>query len=105
MDIENQQGGLVAKQKRNKPNSTKKDLQEGVAHLGNGLRIAFEEIKTNKQHLIGLENLIMLLSEFLEKREDFEEFITDFYEKEKARIEKEKAKADKELSKLEKEAK
>jgi len=76
----------VAKQKQK--NLTKKEILGEFERMGNGISLAFQEIRTIKQHLIGLENLTMLLAKFLKKEKEFEQFITDFYEKEKAKINK-----------------
>ena len=76
----------MAKQKQK--NLTKKEILGEFERMGNGISLAFQEIRTIKQHLIGLENLTMLLAKFLKKEKEFEQFITDFYEKEKAKINK-----------------
>ena len=68
--MKNQRGDHVAKQKR-----TKKDLENQVNELAQGLGSMYIENQKLGQFMIGLENLVMYLAEHLDKKESFEEFL------------------------------
>lgn len=74
MDTRNQQGGHVAKQKGVKTNP-RKVMQSQINELGNATGAVFNEINEIKQHLMGMEKLIMHLAEFLKKKDKFEKYL------------------------------
>ena len=63
----------MGKQKK----ATKKDLQTQVNEIGGALHNAYREIDYIKQALVGTETIILHLSDFLEKREEFEDFLNE----------------------------
>ena len=88
MDIKNQQGDHVAKQKNVQKSNPKKVMQGQIREIGNATEMLIQELRVVNQNLLGLENLIFHLSNFLGKKKDFETYIT----KELKRLDKEKAK-------------
>ena len=70
MGIKNLKGGHVAKQK-----NPRKIMQEQINEIGGGINVLFNEVRTVKQHLVGMENVVMFLAEFLKKRKKFEKFL------------------------------
>lgn len=74
MDIGNQQGDHVAKQK-NTQNNPRKIMQTQINEIGGATSSIIGELRAINQHLIGLEALVIHLSDFLGKKEEFEKYI------------------------------
>jgi hypothetical protein len=74
MDIRNQQGDHVAKQKSTKTNP-RKIMQDQINQIGNGMGAIFNQIDDNRRHLMGMEQLIMHFAEFLKKKDKFEKYL------------------------------
>ena len=96
MDMKNQKGGHVAKQKGVKANP-RKVLQGRVTEVEGGMGYLFQEVKKLNQNIIGLENLVMMYAEFTKKRKDFESFLNNRIEEHEKKLkekedDKEKAK-------------
>lgn len=69
---------------------TNKDFQKQIGEIGNGLNFVFEKVKYIEGHLGGLESLTMYLSEFLEKRAEFEKFLETKIKEQKEKEEESK---------------
>lgn len=54
---------------------TKKDLENQVNELAQGLGSMYIENQKLGQFMIGLENLVMYLAEHLDKKDSFEDFL------------------------------
>ena len=61
----------MGKQKK----ATKKDLENQINNMGQGLHVVFKDMEFVKQALNGLESMILFLSEVVEKRKEFEDFL------------------------------
>ena len=85
----------MGKQKK----ATKKDLQTQINEIGGAVHNVYQEIHFIRQALIGTENVILYLSEFFEKREEFEEFLNEKIKQKK--IADEKAKKEREQAIME----
>ena len=77
----------MSKQKK----AVRKDLEAQINEIGGAVHMLFQDVQYIKQALYGTENLILHLSEFVGKREEFEKFIEEKI--------KEKQEADKEAQK------
>ena len=78
----------MAKQKR-KRKSTSERIDEQSGAIG----AIFNDINLTKQHLVGMENLIFHLSDFLGKKEEFVEYLNNLFEdKEESKGEKKEEK-------------
>ena len=86
----------MGKQKK----ATKKDLEIQVNEIGGAVHMLFQDVQYIKQALYGTENLILHLSEFVGKRDEFEKFIEEKI-KEKQEAER-KAQEEKAVEKEEK---
>ena len=62
------------KQKKTQTNP-RKVMQSQINELGNATGAVFNEINEMKQHLIGMEKLIMHFAEFLKKKDKFEKYL------------------------------
>ena len=82
--MKNQRGDHVAKQKR-----TKKDLENQVNELAQGLCSMYIENQKLGEFMIGLENLVMYLAEHLDKKDSFEDFLQAKVEEHKEKEKKE----------------
>jgi hypothetical protein len=69
--MKSQKGDHVGKQKK----ATKKDLESQINNMGQGLHVVFKDMEFVKQALNGLESMILFLSEVVEKRKEFEDFL------------------------------
>lgn len=63
----------MGKQKK----STRKNLETQVNEIGGAVHMLFQDVQYIKQALYGTENLILHLSEFVGKRDEFEKFIEE----------------------------
>jgi len=73
--MKSQRGGHVAKQKSGSQNP-RKVLQSRVTEVEGGMGYLFQEVNKLNQNIAGLENLVMMLAEFLKKKDKFEAFLT-----------------------------
>tara|TARA_R100001594_G_scaffold76800_1_gene111434 strand:+ start:219 stop:503 length:285 start_codon:yes stop_codon:yes gene_type:complete len=73
--MKSQKGGHVAKRKSEKQNP-RKILLNRVNEVEGRMGYLFQEIVKLNQNVAGLENLVMMLAEFLKKRDKFEAFLT-----------------------------
>jgi hypothetical protein len=91
MDMKNQKGDHVAKQKTKI--NPRKQIQQDINEISRGLTYLFQESERVNKHLVGMETLIMSLAEFFKKRDEFEEFLeTKIKKYEEKKEEKEEAK-------------
>ena len=78
--MKSQKGGHVAKQKSGNQNP-RKVLLNRVNEVEGRMGYLFQEIIKLNQNSTGLENLVMMLAEYLGKRDEFEKFLTEKIEK------------------------
>ena len=78
-------------------------LEAQINEIGGAVHMLFQDVQYIKQALYGTENLILHLSEFVGKREEFEKFIEEKI-KERQEADK-KAQKEKEQAVMEKEEK
>jgi len=64
----------VAKQK-NVTTNPRKIMQGQITELGNAMGAIFNQINEIRQHLLGMETLVMHLADFLKKKDKFEKFL------------------------------
>ena len=92
MDIKNQQGGLVAKQKNQQPNP-RKVLEQKINEVGSMMSMCIQKIQQLDQMVLSCETLIVKLTEFMGNKDDFDKYLKNWVEEEnKKEAKKEPAK-------------
>ena len=86
--MKSQRGGHVAKQKSGSQNP-RKVLQNRVNEVEVGMGYLFQEVNKLNQNVLGLENLVMMLAEFLKKKDKFEKFLGKKIEEHEEKLKKE----------------
>ena len=86
--MKSQRGGHVAKQKSGSQNP-RKVLQNRVNEVEGGMGYLFQEVNKLNQNILGLENLVMMLAEFLKKKDKFEKFLGKKIEEHEEKLKKE----------------
>ena len=86
--MKSQRGGHVAKQKSGNQNP-RKVLQNRVNEVEGGMGYLFQEVNKLNQNILGLENLVMMLAEFLKKKDKFEKFLGKKIEEHEEKLKKE----------------
>ena len=88
--MKSQRGGHVAKQKSGNQNP-RKVLQNRVNEVEGGMGYLFLEVNKLNQNVLGLENLVMMLAEFLKKKDKFEKFLEKKIGEHEEKLKKEKS--------------
>ena len=78
----------MAKQKSGSQNP-RKVLQGRVNEVEGGMGYLFQEVNKLNQNILGLENLVMMLAEFLKKKDKFEKFLGKKIEEHEEKLKKE----------------
>lgn len=81
MDIKNQQGDPVAKQKNVQSNS-RKAMQQQINELGTLMSMCVQKINHQEQLISSVEGLVIKLSEFFNKKKDFEAYLENWIKEE-----------------------
>ena len=80
----------MAKQKSGNQNP-RKVLQNRVNEVEGGMGYLFQEVNKLNQNILGLENLVMMLAEFLKKKDKFEKFLGKKIEEHEEKLKKEES--------------
>ena len=80
----------MAKQKSGNQNP-RKVLQNRVNEVEGGMGYLFQEVNKLNQNVLGLENLVMMLAEFLKKKDKFEKFLGKKIEEHEEKLKKEES--------------
>ena len=75
-------------QQKNKQGNTRKEQQAQLAQLSGAMGAVYNEIGAIKNHLFGMESIIMHFSDFLGKKEEFEKFLEGKVKEQKKEQEK-----------------
>ena len=78
----------MAKQKSGKQNP-RKVLDNRVIEMERGMGYLFQDINRLNQNIIGLENLVMMLADFLKKKDKFEKFLGEKIEEHQNKLKEE----------------
>ena len=92
MDIKNQQGDHVAKQKNVQKENPRKIMQQQIQELSTMMSMCIQKITQQQQLISSIEEIILKLSEYLGKKEGFEEYLEEWIKEETAKKEKEEPK-------------